>query len=189
MLEGTKFALGPTMVMRKRGFEDAGGFRDLGLFYAEDFVIGNRLANKGIGVKMASHVIRLMVQNQPFWLSFKDQLRWMRSTRLSRPWGHFGTGATFAMPFGLAGLLWGLLSGHPAIGLLWLLAMAANRWLQAAVVLGVLGDQDWLRGTAIYPVRDLLGSLIWIGSYGSRRFYYRGGIYVLNEGGTVNAVK
>ena len=189
MLEGTKFALGPTMVMRKRGFEDAGGFRDLGLFYAEDFVIGNRLANKGIGVKMASHVIRLMVQNQAFWLSLKDQLRWMRSTRLSRPWGHFGTGATFAMPFGLAGFFWGLLSGHPAAGLLWLLAMAANRWLQAGVVLGVLGDQDWLRGTAIYPVRDLLGSLIWIGSYGSRRFYYRGGIYVLNEGGTVNAVK
>ena len=177
------------MVMRRQAFQDAGGFEDLGLYYAEDFLIGNRLANKGIGVKMATHVIKLMVRDQPFWLSFKDQLRWMRSTRLSRPWGHLGTGATFAMPFGLIGLAWGVLSGRPSLGILWLLAMAANRWLQAATVLGVLGDPDWLRGTVIYPLRDLLGSVIWIGSYGSTRFYYRGGVYVLNEGGTVNPAK
>jgi ceramide glucosyltransferase len=189
MLEGTKFALGPTMVMWKRSFEDAGGFEDLGRFYAEDFVIGNRLAEKGIGVKMATHVIRLMVQDQPFWLSFKDQLRWMRSTRRSRPLGHFGSGLTFAMQFGLAGLLWGLLSGHTDAGVVWLLVMAANRWLQAGTVLRVLGDRDWLRGMAIYPLRDLLGSVLWVGSYVSRRFYYRGGIYVLNDGGTVDAVK
>jgi len=189
MLEGTKFALGPTMVLLRQSFEDAGGFEDLGRFYAEDFVIGNRLAAKGIGVQMATHVIRLMVQDQPFWLSFKDQLRWMRSTRKSRPWGHFGTGATFAMPFGLAGLFWGLLSGHAGMGVVWLLGMVANRWIQAGTVLRVLGDPDWVRGTAIYPLRDLLGSLLWVGSYVSKRFYYRGGIYVLNEGGTVDAVK
>jgi len=189
MLEGTKFALGPTMVLRKRSFEDAGGFDDLGKFYAEDFVIGNRLANKGIGVRMATHVIRLMVRDQPFSLSFKDQLRWMRSTRKSRPWGHFGTGATFAMPFGLAGLLWGILSGHAGLGALWLAGTIANRWLQAGTVLRILGDPDWLRGTAIYPLRDILGSVLWAASYVSRRFYYRGGIYVLNDGGTVDAVK
>ncbi len=189
MLEGTKFALGPTMVLWKRSFDDAGGFEDIGQYYAEDFVIGNRLANKGIGVAMATHVIRLMVQDQPFWLSFKDQLRWMRSTRKSRPWGHFGTGATFATPFGVAGLLWGVLAGHPLLGAAWLFAMAANRWLQAGTVLRILDDPDWLRSTAIYPLRDLLGSLLWVGSYVSRKFYYRGGIYVLNDGGTVDAVK
>lgn len=189
MLEGTKFALGPTMVMRKRGFEDAGGFLDLAQYYAEDFVIGNRLADKGIGVQMATHVIRLMVQDQPFWLSFKDQLRWMRSTRKSRPWGHFGTGATFAVPFGLCGLLWSILNGHAELGLIWLLGTIFNRWLQAAIVLLVLGDPDWTKATAIFPLRDLLGSILWVGSYVSRRFYYRGGTYVLNEGGTVDAVK
>ena len=189
MLEGTKFALGPTMILRRRGFQDAGGFLELGQFYAEDFVIGNRLANKGIGVKMATHVIRLMVQNQPFWLSFRDQLRWMRSTRRSRPWGHFGTGLTFAMPFGLLGLLWGLLSGQAFLGALWLLASAANRWLQAGTVLTVLGDTDWMRGTLLYPLRDMLGGVLWVGSYVSKRFYYRGSVYVLNDGGTVDAVK
>jgi len=189
MLEGTKFALGPSMVLRKRAFEDVGGFVELGQFLAEDFVLGNRLANQGVGVQMATHVIRLMVKDQPFLVSFKDQLRWMQSTRRSRPWGHLGTGLTFAMPFGVLGLLWELLAGHAGLGALWLLGMAANRWLLAGTMLGVLGDPEWLRGTAIYPLRDLLGSVVWLGSYAGKRFSYWGGAFELKDDGTVEAVK
>lgn len=187
MLEGTKFALGASMAVRRKSFQDVGGFADLGQFYADDFVLGNRLAAKGVGVRMATHVIRLMVLDTPFRLSFRNQLRWMQSTRRSRPWGHLGSGLTFAMPFGLVGLLWGLLSGHALVGVIWLVAMVANRWLQAGVILRVLGDEEWLRCTLIYPLRDLLGSILWLASYGGERFYYRGKIYRLKEGGRVEA--
>jgi len=187
MLEGTKFALGASMAVRKRSFQDAGGFDDLGQFYADDFVLGNRLATKGIGVRMATHVIRLMVQDTPFGLSFRNQLRWMQSTRRSRPWGHLGSGLTFAIPFGLLGLAWGLLSGHALLGVVWLGAMVVNRWVQAGAILRVMGDEGWLRGMLLYPLRDLLGSVLWLGSYGGDRFYYRGKIYTLKEGGKVEA--
>ena len=187
MLEGTKFALGATMAVRRSSFQEAGGFEELGQFYADDFVLGNRLAAKGIGVRMASHVIRLMVQDTPFWLSFRNQLRWMQSTRRSRPWGHLGSGLTFAIPFGLLGLVWGLSSGHALLGLVWLSWMVVNRWLQAGVILRVMGDSDWARGMVIYPMRDLLGSVLWLGSYGGDRFYYRGKVYRLRDGGKVEA--
>lgn len=187
MLEGTRFALGASMAVRKRSFQDAGGFKELGQFYADDFVLGNRLAAKGIGVQMATHVIRLMVQDTPFGLSFRNQLRWMQSTRRSRPWGHLGSGLTFAVPFGLVGLIWGLLSGHALIGVAWLAATVVNRWLQAGVILRVMGDEEWLRGMTIYPLRDLLGSILWLASYGGDRFYYRGKIYRLMNGGRVEA--
>jgi ceramide glucosyltransferase len=187
MLEGTKFALGASMAVRKRSFQDAGGFEELGQFYADDFVLGHRLAQQGVGVRMATHVIRLMVPDTPLSLSFRNQLRWMQSTRRSRPWGHLGSGLTFAVPFGLLGLLWGLLSGHALWGLVWLSWMAINRWLLAGSILRVLGDPDWVRGTMIYPVRDLLGSILWLGSYASNRFYYRGKIYRLKNGGKVEA--
>ncbi len=189
MLEGTKFALGATMAVRRKSFQDVGGFGELGQFYADDFVLGNRLAKQGTGVLLATHVIRLMVQDSPLWLSFRNQLRWMQSTRRSRPWGHFGSGLTFAMPFGLLGLLWGLLSGNVLIGLGWLGLTVVNRWLQAGAILRVMGDPDWLRGTAIYPLRDLLGSVLWLGSYGGDRFYYRGKIYKLKDGGQVEALE
>jgi ceramide glucosyltransferase len=185
MLEGTKFALGVTMVLRKQSFVEAGGFEELGQFYADDFVLGNRLATRGTGVRLASHVIRLLVEDTPFSVSFRNQLRWMQSTRRSRPWGHLGTGLTFAMPFGLLGLLWGLVSGHAGLGVLWLLAMVVNRWLQAGTVLTMMGDPEWMRGMFLYPLRDLLGSILWLGSYGGDRFYYRGQTYRLREGGRV----
>jgi ceramide glucosyltransferase len=187
MIEGTKFALGATMATRRKSFQDVGGFDELGQFYADDFVLGNRLAAQGTGVRLATYTIRLMVQESPFWLSFRNQLRWMQSTRRSRPWGHFGTGLTFAMPFGLLGLVWGLLSGHAALGLLWLLAMVVNRWLQAGAILTVLGDPDRLHSALIYPLRDMLGFALWVGSYGGENFYYRGKIYKLKEGGRVES--
>ena len=189
MLEGTKFALGATMAVRKKSFYDVGGFGELGQFYADDFVLGNRLAKQGTGVLLATHVIRLMVQDSPFWLSFRNQLRWMQSTRRSRPWGHFGTGLTFATPFGLLGLVWGLASGHALLGVAWLGLAVVNRWLQAGAILRVMGDGDWLHGAFIYPLRDLLGSMLWLGSYGGNRFYYRGKIYRLKDGGQVEATE
>jgi ceramide glucosyltransferase len=185
MLEGTKFALGVSMAVRKESFQKAGGFEELGQFYADDFVLGNRLAVQGVGVRMATHVIRLMVQDTSFRLSFRNQLRWMQSTRRSRPLGHLGSGLTFAIPFGLLGLVWGLLSGHALLGGVWLAAMVLNRWLQAAAILQVMGDEDWLRSMLLYPLRDLLGSVLWLGSYGGDKFYYRGKMYTLKGGGRV----
>ena len=187
MLEGTKFALGATMAVRRKSFQDVGGFGELGQFYADDFVLGNRLAGQGTGVLLATHVIRLMVQDSPFWLSFRNQMRWMQSTRRSRPWGHLGSGLTFAMPFGLLGLIWGLASGHWGLGLVWLGAAVVNRWMQAGAILRVMGDPEWMRGMVIYPLRDMLGALLWVGSYGGDRFYYRGKVYTLKQGGRVEA--
>ena len=174
MLEGTKFALGATMAVRRKSFQDVGGFDELGQFYADDFVLGNRLAAQGTGVMLATYIIRLMVQDSPFWLSFRNQLRWMQSTRRSRPWGHLGTGLTFAMPFGVLGGLWCVLTGHPWFGLVWAGSMVCNRWIQAAAILRVLGDPDWKRNTAIYPLRDLLGNILWAGELWGREFLLPG---------------
>jgi ceramide glucosyltransferase len=185
MIEGTKFALGATMAVRRKSFQDVGGFNELGQFYADDFVIGNRLAAQGTGVRLATYIIRLMVQDSPFWLSFRNQLRWMQSTRRSRPWGHLGSGLTFAMPFGVLGLVWGLASGHAGLGVVWLAAMVVNRWLQAGAILTVLGDPDRVFNALIYPLRDVLGFALWLGSYGGENFYYRGKIYKLKDGGRV----
>jgi ceramide glucosyltransferase len=96
-----------------------------------------------------------------------------------------GSGLTFAVPFGLLGLVWGLLSGHALLGGLWLAVAVLNRWLQAGAILWVMGDKDWIRGMLLYPLRDLLGCVLWLGSYGGDKFYYRGKIYTLKGGGRV----
>lgn len=185
---GIHFALGVTMILRRSAFIDAGGHEDLGQYYAEDFVLGNRLAAQGKGVRMANYVVRLMVMPQGLRGSFRDQLRWMKSTRRSRPAGHLGTGLTYAVPFGVLGLLWGLAAGHPALGLLWLGATCVNRWLMAAVVLWALEDEQAAKPIAIYPLRDLLGFAVWVASYMGDHMVYHGGRYSLGRDGRFEPV-
>ena len=184
MIEGgTHFALGVTMILRRDAFGLAGGYEDLGQYYAEDFMLGQRIAAQGMGVRMANYVVRLMVLPQGLRASFRDQLRWMKSTRRSRPAGHLGTGLTYAVPFGLLGLVWGVLAGHPGLGVLWLLGTCVNRWVMAAVVLWALEDEQAGKPTLIYPLRDLLGFAVWMASYMGDRMQYHGGKYSLGVGG------
>ncbi len=165
MLSGTDFALGVTMVLRRRAFAEAGGAPDLGNYWAEDFVLGNRLAAQGKGVAIATHVIGLMVTADSIAHSLRNQLRWSQSTRRSRPWGHLGTGLTFAMPFGLLGFTTSATQGRWANAFAFLLLALCNRMLQAAMVLRALGSTDTAGDVLLYPLRDLLGSLIWAASY------------------------
>ncbi|HEX3570325.1 MAG TPA: glycosyltransferase [Acidobacteriaceae bacterium] len=185
---GTKFALGVSMVLRRGAFLKAGGYEDLGQYYAEDFVLGNRLAQQGHGVRMANYVVRLMVLPQGFRESFRDQLRWMKSTRRSRPAGHLGTGLTYAVPFGLLGLLWGICGGYPLTGLLWLLGTCINRWLMAAVMLAALEDEERTKPILIYPLRDLLGFVVWVASYIGSTASYHGGTYSIRPDGRFQRV-
>jgi ceramide glucosyltransferase len=182
---GTRFALGVTMILPRQSFLDAGGYEDIGQYFAEDFVLGNRLAESGRRVIISTHVIRLVVLEIPFVESFRNQVRWMKSTRRSRPWGHLGSGLTFAVPFGLFGLLWGTLAGQPLYGALFLLAACANRILLAAVALQTLGEQEWLTQSLLYPLRDLMGGILWVASYCGSGFTYHDANFELTPDGRV----
>ncbi|WP_263368265.1 glycosyltransferase [Edaphobacter bradus] len=185
---GTKFALGVVVVQRRKAFYDAGGYEDLGQYQAEDYVMGKRLAEQGQGVIMAPQVIRLVVPETSFAASFRNQLRWMQSTRRSRPAGHLGTGLTFSVPFGLLGLAWGVLTGRPELGALWLLGSCVNRWVQAGVMLKALGEPRWVWQALIYPLRDLLGWVIWFVSYLPAKVHYHGGQYLITPDGRYKQV-
>ena len=188
MLEGTDFALGVTMILERKSFAEAGGYEELGQFYAEDFVLGNRLAKRGFGVQMSNHVIRLMVPPQRWRESFRNQLRWMKSTRRSRPAGHLGTGLTFAMPYVLLGAAWGLLSGHAVMALLWIALGCVNRWVMATAVLWALEDDAPWTPILFYPLRDLLGGVLWLSSYFGSTMHYHGNRYSLGREGRFHAV-
>ena len=57
MLEGMKFGLGPTIAVRKDSVAAIGGYRVLGDYYANDFMIGNLIAKAGYEVVLSHHVI------------------------------------------------------------------------------------------------------------------------------------
>ncbi len=189
MLEGMHFALGAVMAVRCDALERIGGIAATKDYYSDDFVLGKLVSEKaGLNV-ILSHYTRVghVLTGQTFRKTFQTQLRWMRSTRYSRPLGHLGTGLTFSIPFGLLGFA-------SAVALkMWPLAIALlawsylNRVIQSvAIGWGVIGDRRALTGAFIYPLRDLLGSIVWLVSYlGGSAFSWRGEIYRFTEGGRI----
>ncbi len=116
LMEGMQFTLGPTMAFRRDTIQRMGGFRVTADYCADDFVLGNETWKLGEEVVLSHHAIDHMVINADFISSLKHQVRWMKSTRFSRPKGHFGTALTFSMPFGLLGLAAGIALHHPGLG-------------------------------------------------------------------------
>jgi ceramide glucosyltransferase len=186
MLEGMRFALGPGMATRRDAIMSIGGFAATKNYYSDDFVLGNRIWAAGYKVILSHHVVDHVLIPQSFLRTFGHQLRWHKSTRYSRPKGHLGTGLTFAVPFGILGLISATMLGHIGLGFALLAAAFANRITQAiAVGWGVTHDPRVVRYCWLYPLRDLFGFATWVGSYTSRRFFWRGENYHFVEGGVI----
>jgi ceramide glucosyltransferase len=184
LLEGMKFALGPTLSARKRTIEDAGGWPFLAEFLAEDFVLGQKAAAKGWRVLMSSYVIEHRIGGQSFSANARHRVRWYRSTRRSRPAGYVGQVFTNPLPLVLPLLLlqptWA-----PFLMLIVLL-----RILAAVATAGwVLKDPLTARRWWLLPVQDLLSFVFWIAGFFGNTIQWRGRTYYLLPDGRFRLVQ
>lgn len=184
MLEGMKFALGPTATARKQVIGEIGGWDRLKDFLAEDFVLGNTAAEKGWGVILSSYVIEHHIGSQPFTANARHRLRWFRSTRRSRPAGYIGQ--LFTNPLPLALLLWIARPEWwlvvPVTGLIRAMAAAATGgW--------ILRDKLTARRWYLVPVQDLLSFAFWIAGFFGNTILWRGRRYRLMKDGTFRLIE
>jgi ceramide glucosyltransferase len=188
VMEGMHFTLGPTMAFRRESIRRMGGFKVTADYCADDFILGNETHKLGQNVVLSHHAIDHMVLHSGFIGSLMHQVRWMKSTRFSRPKGHFGTALTFSIPFGLLALVACVWLGHPMWGLA-LLAFAVATRLAVAIAVGrlVVRDPSWFGLLALYPIRDFMGICFWAASYAGRRILWRGRVFELLPGGKMRA--
>jgi ceramide glucosyltransferase len=174
LLEGMKFGLGPTTVVRKDSLANIGGYAALKDYIAYDFAIGNLIAKAGYRVVLSGHVIDHVVNQKSFRRMWQNQLRWAQTTRYSRPKGHFGSGLIFAIPYGLFGFAAAAALGQWGFGTLLLGVAVLNRLLEAWLVgWMVVRDPQIRRAPWLYPLRDLLGFAVWFASYLNLRYVWR----------------
>lgn len=186
MMEGMRFAMGAVMATRRDVLEKIGGIASTADYYSDDFVLGNEVWTAGYKVVLSHHVVGHVLVPRSFRQSLGDQLRWMKSTRYSRPKGHMGTGLTFATPYGVLGLIPAAALGRLDLGLTLLAAAFLNRVLQSLPVgWRVIGDRRALYLCWLYPLRDFLGFCTWAGSFTSRHFFWRGETYRFAQGGRI----
>jgi len=178
MLDGMKFALGPTIAARRETLREIGGFDAVKDYLAEDFVMGKLAVERGWGVILSSYVIEHRIGSQRFAANARHRLRWNRSTRRSRPWGYVGQ--LFTNPLPLAFLLW---AARPA----WWPVAAVAAGFRAAVAVAaagaVLRDPLVARLWFLVPLQDAASFLFWLGGFFGNTILWRGRRYYLRPDG------
>jgi threonyl-tRNA synthetase len=178
MLEGMRFALGPTIVARRQVLESLGGIGRFQEYLAEDFVLGQQAADSGAGVILSAAVIEHHIGGHAFRRNLAHRLRWNRSTRRSRPWGYLGQ--IFTNPLPVALLVW---AAEPA----WwpvIPATAAFRLLAGWAAAGlVLRDSLTVRRWFLVPLEDLWSFLLWLAAFFGNTIEWRGRRYELLKDG------
>jgi glycosyl transferase family 21 len=162
---------------------------DTGGLWCDDYVLGKKVAESGRTVVVSSHFIDHAAVSGGFKDSLLHQLRWMRSTRFSRPVGHLGSGLTFSMPFGLLGMAAGIALHSHALAAALIVAAILNSLLMSVVAgWGVVGDDFALRDCWLYPVRDLMGFCFWAASLLRNVIAWRNQQYQLEKEGRMSLI-
>jgi ceramide glucosyltransferase len=156
LLGVAEFALGSTMVFRAETLERIGGFPAIANYLADDYQLGRRIAQLGYRIEFAPVVVETDLGAEDWRATWRHQLRWSRTIRVSRPSGYYGYVVTHATLWSLVALAAGQ---WPAAAIAMGARLVAGVWIGA----GILRDAKVLRDCWMIPLRDLFGFAIWAG--------------------------
>jgi ceramide glucosyltransferase len=180
MLEGMRFAVGPTIVARRHVLQALGGFDRLKDYLAEDFVLGKFAAEAGHGVILSSYVIEHHIGTSRWRENAAHRLRWARSTRRSRPLGYVGQ--LFTMPFPLALLVCAVNPAWWPVVPATLLVRGLAAYVVSARVLRA--RLNWL----LLPIEDVTAFCFWLAGFFGNTIIWRGRRYRLHSDGRFELV-
>ncbi|MGA8327117.1 MAG: bacteriohopanetetrol glucosamine biosynthesis glycosyltransferase HpnI [Candidatus Cybelea sp.] len=151
----TRHCLGPTNAVRSAVLSAIGGFEALAPHLADDFMLGNHIAARGLRVVISRYVVRTIVSDSSLAALWNHELRWHRTIRGVQPAGYAGMFLTYPVPLALLALVFGLRPRRLAALFVAALARIALQRVSARA-LGVVPASAWL----VLP-RDLFGIAVW----------------------------
>lgn len=179
-LEGIHFTLGATMATTKKLLAQIGGFEELANHYVDDYELGNRIAQLGYEVKLATTPVSMVYPRENLLQFLRHELRWTIGLRNVRPGGHAAIGLTFGLP-------WTILAAWAApsatVAAFYVLVYLMLRYIVYFTV-GVWGLQDAVvrRTWWMAPVRDAANFCVWVASFLSNRICWRGVEFQVKKG-------
>jgi ceramide glucosyltransferase len=162
-----RHCLGPTNAMRSAVLSSIGGFEALASHLADDFMLGNYIAARGLRVVISPYVVRTIVSDPSLAMLWNHELRWHRTIRGVQPAGYAGMFLTYPLPLALFAFL---LAPQPKRAVALVVAALARVALRrvSGRALGVDPPSPWL----ILP-RDLFGISVWVCGLAGRTVHWR----------------
>jgi ceramide glucosyltransferase len=135
----------------------------------------------GYEVRLSNHVVETAMQPVGFTGMIRHQMRWARSTRISRPMGYLGLFLTYGTALALLNVAVDLAS---IMSVSLLLSTLVVR-LTMGWIIGVhwMGDGILKKYFWLVPARDLLSFLIWCLSWVGKRVEWRGRLFEVARDG------
>ena len=161
-----EFALGSTMALRAADLERIGGFEAIGDYLADDYQLGRFITKLGYRIALAEPVVETHLPFESWGASWRHQVRWSRTIRLSRPAGYYGYVITNASVWALVAAITG---AWPAAA-----ASLALRMLAGVAAALVLRDSSAARLWFLIPFRDLWGFAVWLAGLAGWTVEWRG---------------
>ncbi|MCZ6492422.1 MAG: bacteriohopanetetrol glucosamine biosynthesis glycosyltransferase HpnI [Acidobacteria bacterium] len=185
-VKGVRFALGATLVTRKKQIAEIGGLAPWADYLADDYILGNKIAAAGYPVHLSHTVVDTTVPRRSFFEMFRHQLRWARTIRFSNPRGYPALLLTFGIPLALVALLF---RPDSPLAQAVLAGTLAARFL-AAWASGVLVCRDRVMRKFFWllPIRDLVALGVWITSFMGNHVVWRGERFRIEAGGKIKPV-
>ena len=178
--EGLHFALGASIVTTKSWIQRIGGLEPIAHLLADDYELGNRIAEAGGEVILSSEVVATMYPVQTLQGFWDHQLRWARTVRLCRPISYIGLIFTHGLPWAvLAAILAPTKLVATACIAAYILLRLAVAW---AVGVRVLHDDTVRRRWWLIPVRDAIHFVIWLASFASNRVTWGDAQFTMEKG-------
>jgi len=183
-LDGVKFALGSTIVTRKRNLREAGLFEAIENRPADDMLVGRLIAEKGYRVELLPYAVGTVADFQSMKGFLAKRMRWAVVQRNMRPAGHVGLLLTLGLPWSLAAI---------AVWPTWTVAatyLGAYVVLRSAVttLISVWGlkQPSILKKFWLIPVWDVISIVILLASFAQNTVRWRDGLYHIRNGELVS---
>jgi len=180
LLGVAEFALGSTMVFRASALQQIGGFEAISGYLADDYHLGRSITELGQRVVFAPVVVETDLGAESWRQTWRHQLRWSRTIRVSRPAGYYGYVVTQAS-------LWALVAFSAHQWWAGTFTLAVRMVTGVVVGAGILKDRKVLRDFWLIPIRDLLGFAVWLAGGFGKDVEWRGSRLRLNSDGRICA--
>ena len=166
-----RYAYGASTAFRREALTGIGGFDALRDHLADDYLLGNRIADAGWRLLLLPYMVETVLDSRTMSDVWRHQLRWARTYRVCQPFGWFVSLVIHTMFWGVAAVF---ATGGSAVGWMALVAAVAARLGSLRVILGMLGDTDTVRDLWLVPLKDLAYSAVWVTSWLGRDVVWSG---------------
>jgi ceramide glucosyltransferase len=180
---GIEFGLGAANALRRDALQAIGGFASLGEVLADDHQLGRKVKAAGFPVTIAPVCVAI-VQDSSTGATLSRLLRWCRTYRVCQPVGyaatvfsHHGIAASLVAT-ALAPALWPIAAGTVALRVVTALVAHA----------AVAGREADFASLPLLPVRDLVGTALFVLAWTGRTVTWRGRRFRVAADGTLTAL-